>query len=67
MVSVVSSFLYEDGKMLNGTGTLASKSRLPGVEEARLECLSNRQAIRKEDKNKLLLQGREKKRVEGDD
>ena len=40
--STAASFRYDDGKMLNGTGTLASKSRLTEVVEPDLECLSSR-------------------------
>ena len=35
------SFEYDDGKTEKGIGTLASKSRLPGVDESRLGCLPN--------------------------
>lgn len=39
VVSSVVLFAYDDGKTEKGIGTLASKSRLPGLEESRLECL----------------------------
>lgn len=38
-VVVLESLEYDDGKTEKGIGTLASKSRLPGVDESRLGCL----------------------------
>lgn len=39
VVSSVVVFAYDDGKTEKGIGTLASKSRLPGLDESRLGCL----------------------------
>ena len=39
VVSSVVLFAYDDGKTEKGIGTLASKSRLPGMDESRLENL----------------------------
>ena len=39
---MAASLRYDDGKTLKGIGTLASKSRLTGLNASFLECLSNR-------------------------
>lgn len=61
--SVVVSFAYDDGKTEKGIGTLASKSRLPGIDESRLGCLPKCSGTNRKEARETLASGLVRKTV----